>query len=61
MTVCGNCGTAQGPFDKAYGGPAVCRNSKGQVHKDDNCNCRVTLCVKRRTKLDHERYQDERS
>lgn len=53
--MCDNCGTPQGPFTKDYG-MTVCKNLKGQVHKEAGCTCRVSKCVERRIKIDFERY-----
>jgi len=53
--MCENCQTTQGPFIKNYG-ITVCKNLKGQVHKENGCTCRVSKCVERRIKLDYERY-----
>lgn len=43
-TVCANCGATQGPFNKTYGGPPVCREKF------------VIDCNKRRQKIDFERW-----
>lgn len=53
--MCDNCGTAQGPFTKQYGF-SVCKNLKGQTHKENGCTCRVTQCVERRNKKDFDKY-----
>lgn len=56
--MCNNCGTTQGPFTKAYG-ITVCKNTKGQTHKENGCTCRVTQCVERRIKADQKKYDQK--
>lgn len=53
--MCNNCGATQGPFSKQHG-MTLCKNTKGQVHKENGCTCRVTQCVERRSKADIKKY-----
>lgn len=46
MTVCANCGSPQGPFERrSVPGKAICKAARGDF-------TRIAECVKRREKID---------
>lgn len=59
MTVCGNCGTAQGPFSRKLKLGPVCAPTAGQDRntKDEL----IVACNKRRQALDNERHGKDHS